>query len=338
VIGAPLRRRPGRRLAVVLTVLALLSAAPWPPGVSAQRDRPARPIRIGAVSESWGPTPAMVGLKAGLVELGYREHDDFVLGVRFTRGDFAAMPTVTRELVQQGVDLLLLGSTSALAAAAQSAPQTPVVFIAALDPVELGLVRSYAKPGGNITGVTNEDLQLGPKRLELLQALAPGGRRVLFVYDAGNSTSALELKGYREASRALGLELVERLVRTQDEARGVFAGLRKGDVQAIVAPFAVTLNIPGFVIETGSRLQLPTMFNDNFYVERGGLASYGANFVESGRQAARLVDKIVRGTRPGDIPIEVNNRVEFVVNAKVARAINLTIPPSLRLRIDRVIE
>jgi putative ABC transport system substrate-binding protein len=332
------RRRLGRRVAVLAAGLALLSAVPSPPGAVAQRDRPARPIRIGAVSESWGPTPAMVGLKAGLVELGYREHDDFVIGVRFTRGDFAAVPIVTREFVQQGVDVLVLGSTSALAAAAQSAPQTPVIFIAALDPVALGVVRSYAKPGGNITGVTNEDVQLAPKRLELLQGLAPGTRRVLFAYDAGNSASALELKGYREASRVLGIELVERMVRTQDEAQGVFANLRKGDVQAIMAPFAVTLNIPAFVTETASRLHLPTMFHDAFYVERGGLASYGANFVESGRQAARLLDKIVRGSRAGDIPIEANNRVEFVVNAKVARAIKLTIPRDLFLRIDRVLE
>jgi putative ABC transport system substrate-binding protein len=322
---------------VALAALALLSAVPTP-GAMAQRDRPARPVRIGAVSESWGPTPAMVGLKAGLVELGYREHDDFVIGVRFTRGDFAAMPVVAREFVQQGVDILVLGSTSALAAVARSAPQTPVIFIAALDPVALGIVRSYAKPGGNITGVTNEDVQLAPKRLELLQALAPGTRRVLFVYDAGNSASALELTGYREASRELGVALVERMVRTQDEAQGVFSGLRKGEVQAILAPFAVTLNIPGFVIQAASRLQLPAMFNDSFYVERGGLASYGANFVESGRQAARLLDKIVRGSRAGDIPIEANNRVEFVVNAKVARAIKLTIPRDLLHRVDRVLD
>jgi putative tryptophan/tyrosine transport system substrate-binding protein len=331
------RRRLGRWVAVLAAGLALLSAVPSPPGAVAQRDR-ARPIRIGAVSESWGPTPQLVGLKAGLAELGYREHDDFVLGVRFTRGDFAALPVVARELVQQGVDVLVLGSTSVLAATADTAAKIPVIFVGSLDPVALGVVRSYAKPGGNVTGVTNEDVQLAPKRLELLQALAPGARRVLFAYDGTNTASALELKGYREASRVLGVDLVERMVRTQEEAQGVFANLRKGDVQAILAPFSVTLNIPGFVTETASRLQLPTMFHDRFYVERGALASYGASLQESGRQAARLVDKIVRGSRAGDIPIEVNNRVEFVVNGKVARAIKLTIPRDLFLRIDRVLE
>lgn len=330
------QRRPGRRVAALVLALALLSgAAPWASSAVAQLRRP---VRIGGISESWGPTPALVGLRDGLVELGYREHEDFVLGVRFTRGDFAALPIVTREFIQQGVDVLVLGSTSALASAADIAPKTPVIFVAALDPVALGAVRSYAKPGGNLTGVTNEDVELSPKRLELLRALVPALKRVLFAYDGGNAASALELKAYREASRTLGIELVERVLRTQDDAQRTFGNLRKGDVQAILAPFAVTLNIPGFIVDAASRLHLPTMFNDRFYVERGGLASYGASMHESGRQAARLLDKVVRGVRPGDIPIEANNRVEFVVNAKVARAINLAIPRDLLPRVDRVLE
>jgi putative ABC transport system substrate-binding protein len=317
-------------------LLALLSGAPpWPSTASAQLRRP---VRIGGVSEAWGPTPQLVGLRDGLVELGYREHEDFVLGVRFTRGDFGALPTVTREFIQQGVDVLVLGSTSALNAATEIAPKTPIIFVASVDPVTLGAVRSYARPGGNLTGVTSEDVELSPKRLELFRALVPGLKRVLFAYDGGNAVSALELKAYREASRTLGIELVERDLRTQGDAQRTFVQLRKTDVQAILAPFAVTLNIPGFVVETSSQLHLPTMFHTSFYVERGGLASYGADLHESGRQAARMLDKVIRGARPGDIPIEANNRVEFVVNARVARAINLAIPRDLIPRIDRVLE
>jgi putative tryptophan/tyrosine transport system substrate-binding protein len=272
------------------------------------------------------------------VELGYREPEDFVVGVRFTRGDFEALPTVTQEFIQQGVDVLVLGSTSALNAATKIAPKTPVIFVASVDPVTLGAVRSYARPGANLTGVTNEDVELSPKRLELLQALVPGLKRVLFAYDGGNTASALELKAYREAGRALGIELVERNLRTQSDAQRTFAQLRKADAHAILAPFAVTLNIPSFIIEAAARLHLPTMFHDRFYVERGGLASYGVNLYESGRQAARLLDKVIRGVQPGDIPIEANNRVEFVVNARVARAINLAISRDLTPRIDHVLE
>jgi putative tryptophan/tyrosine transport system substrate-binding protein len=325
-----------RRVAALVLLLALLSTAP--PWTSTAVGQLRRPVRIGGVSESWGPTPQLVGLKDGLVELGYREHEDFVLGVRFTRGDFGALPTVTRQFIQQGVDVLVLGSTSALTAATQLAPNTPVIFIASLDPVTFGAVRSYARPGGNLTGITNEDLELSPKRLELLRHLVPGLKRVLFAFDGGNAATVLELKAYRGASRTMGIELVERDLRTQSDAQRIFEQLRKADAQAILAPFAVTLNIPSFVLETGSRLQLPTMFHSRFYVERGGLASYGADMHDSGRKAARLLDKVIQGVRPGDIPIEVNNRVEFVVNARAARAINFAIPPALIPRIDRVLE
>ena len=328
--------RPGRRATALALALTLLSGVPpWTSGAAAQLRRP---VRIGGVSEAWGPTPQLVGLRDGLVELGYREHDDFVLGVRFTRGDFGAIPTVTQEFIQQGVDVLVLGSTSSLNAIAASAPKTPILFVSSLDPVTLGAVRSYARPGGNLTGVTSEDVELSPKRLELLQALVPGLKRVLFAYDGGNAASALELKAYRDASRTLRIELVERDLRTQADAKRTFMQLRKTDVQAILAPFAVTLNIPGFILETAARLQLPAMFHADFYVERGGLASYGANMYESGRLAARMLDKVIRGARPGDIPIETNNRVEFVVSAKVARMINLTIPREVIPRIDRVLE
>jgi ABC-type uncharacterized transport system substrate-binding protein len=335
-VRAGFRRRPGRRVTVLALLLVLLSGSP--PCASSAVAQLRRPVRIGGVSESWGPTPALVGLKDGLVELGYREHEDFVLGVRFTRGDFGALPTVTREFIQQGVDVLVLGSTSALNAATEIAPRTPIIFVASLDPVTLGAVRSYARPGGNLTGVTGEDVELSPKRLQLLRALVPRLKRVLFAYDGGNTASAFELKAYREAGRTLGIELVERNLRTQADAQRTFVQLRKADAQAILAPFAVTLNIPSFIVEAASRLHLPTMFNDRFYVERGGLASYGVNTYESGRQAARLLDKVIRGVQPGDIPIEANNRVEFVVNARVARAINLAIPRDLIPRIDRVLE
>ena len=333
---ARFRRRSGRRGAVLALLLVLLSASP--PCASSAVAQLRRPVRIGGVSESWGPTPQLVGLRDGLVELGYREPDDFVLGVRFTQGDFRGLPAVTREFIQQGVDVLVLGSTSALNAATAIAPKTPVIFVASVDPVTLGAVRSYARPGANLTGVTNEDVELSPKRLELLRSLVPGLKRVLFAYDAGNTASALEVKAYREAGRTLGIELVERSLRTQADAQRTFARLRKADAQAILAPFAVTLNIPSFLIEAAARLQLPTMFHDRFYVEHGGLASYGVNLYESGRQAARLLDKVIRGVQPGDIPIEANNRVEFVVSASVARAINLSISRDLIPRIDRVLE
>jgi putative ABC transport system substrate-binding protein len=315
--------------------LALAASALSSPGALAQRQRP---VRIGAVSEAWGPTPAMVGLREGLIELGYRENEDFVIGVRFTRGDFAAIPAATREFIEQGVDVLLLGSVSSLTTAAEAPRRVPIVFVAAVDPVTQGWVRSYAKPGANVTGVTSEDLELSPKRVELLRLLVPGMKRVLFAYDAKNAFSLMELKAYREAALRLGIELVEKPLRTQEEARIAIAALRGDDVQAILPPIATTLNIPGYILDATPRLRLPTMFHARFWVERGGLASYGPDLHASGRQAARLVDKILRGAKPGDIPIETNSRVEFTLNARIARSMGLTIPREVLHRVDHVIE
>ena len=160
------------------------------------------------------------------------------------------------------------------------------------DPVAFGLVQSYARPGGNLTGVTDLSLQLGPKRLELFREMIPGLQRVLFPHDATDTVSAKQLQIYREAAHRLGIELVELALRTQVEAQEALMQSQDPTVQAILSPRQLSLNIPGFVLQAASEQAMATMFNDAFYVERGGLASYGPNIYESGQLAARLVDKI----------------------------------------------
>jgi putative ABC transport system substrate-binding protein len=140
----------------------------------------ARPARIGVLTSAWGPTPQVVGLRDGLLELGYREDEDFVLGIRFTPGDLTALPTAARELVQYGVDMLIADEDAPARALQRATTQMPVVFLAVGDPVGLGLVQSFARPGGNITGVTDLSLDLVPKRLEVFRELVPGLQRVLF--------------------------------------------------------------------------------------------------------------------------------------------------------------
>jgi putative ABC transport system substrate-binding protein len=297
----------------------------------------ARPIRIGALTESWGPTPGMVGLRDGLQKLGYREDADFFLGVRFTQGNLAELSAAARELVQQGVDLLFTVAVNATKAA-QGATQTiPIVFVAMDDPVVFGLVQSYARPGGNLTGVADLSLQLGPKRLELFREMIPGLQRVLFPYDAADSVSVEELQIYRQAAAHLGIEVVELAMRTQAEAQEALTRSRNETVQGILAPRHLYLNIPGFVLQGTSERAIATMFPDDFFVERGGLASYGPDQYESGRQAARLVDKILKGTKPSEIPVEVNNNIEFAINLKVAKKLGLTIPPEVLYQADRII-
>ena len=295
------------------------------------------PVRIGALTESWGPTTLLVGLRDGLQELGYREDRDYSIGVRFTQGDPAELPAAARDLVRLGVDLIVAADTSnAIKAARAATDRIPIVFVGGSDPVESGLVKSFARPGGNITGVADIDLELVPKRMELFREIVPGLKRVLFAYDAANPLAEALVRVHRDAARRLGLVLLERPVKTQEEAQAAVAGFRKGEVDGILSPRVHSLNIPGFVLEIGAKATA-TMFHSAFYVERGGLASYGADRHEMGRQAARMVAKILKGAKPTDLPVEQANTFELVVNLKTARALGLTVPESVLLQAGRVI-
>jgi putative ABC transport system substrate-binding protein len=278
----------------------------------------------------------MVGLRDGLLALGYRENEDFVIGVRFTQGDLAALPTAARELVQYGVDLIFTGG-SEVEAAQMATTRIPIVFTFADDPVGRGLVQSFARPGGNITGVTHLSLELGPKRLQVFQDLMPSLKRVLFPYDANHTDSVARAAVYRAAAHHLGMELVEKPVHTEAEAQATLAQVRQGEVDGILATEGVSLNIPGFVLEATTQRALPTMFDAAFWVEQGALASYGPDYYDSGRQAARLVDKILKGANPAELPVEVNTKIEFVINMKTAQALGLTIAPEVLYQADRLV-
>ncbi len=325
---------PWRRaatLAIVVTIGTLIG-----PGVEAQ---PPRVIKIGALTESWGSTPAIVGLRDGLQELGYRENENFVIGVRFTQGNPAELAAAARDLVRHGVDVIVTAEGGNTAKAAQRATnRIPIVFMGGSDPVGLGLVRSLAHPGGNITGTADLDIELGPKRMEIFRELIPGLKRIFLPYDATNVYAVAQLGTYRDAARRLGLALVERPVRSEAEARAALAGLRKGEVDGIFAPRFVSLNIPGFILDTASRLAIPTMFHGQFFVERGGLVCYSASDQQLGRQAARLVDKILKGAKPADLPVEQPTKFDLMINLKTAKALGLTIPPSILARADKIIQ
>jgi putative ABC transport system substrate-binding protein len=269
--------------------------------------------------------------------LGYRENQQFVIGVRFTQGDLAALPAAARELVQLGVDFLFVSQASAAKAAQMTTDRIPIVFAGVGDPLGSGLVQSFAQPGGNITGVTNLSLDLSPKRLELFRETLPGLRRVLHSYNPADAYTIEQVGVYREAARRLGIELVEQAVHSEEEARATLAQVRRGDVDGVLAPDALSFNIPGLILEAAPKQALPTMFAGAFWVERGGLASYGPDYYSMGRQSARLVDKILKGADPGGIPVEVNSTIEFAINLKVAEALGLTLAPEVLYRADRLV-
>jgi ABC-type uncharacterized transport system substrate-binding protein len=295
------------------------------------------PVRIGVLTEGFGPTSGAVGLRDGLKELGYRENKDFVIGVRFTQGDVSALPAAAKELIQRGVDILFTEGRTAAKAAQVEATKISIVFAGGGDPVGLGLIQSFARPGGNITGITDLDLELGPKRLEIFKEMIPGLNRVLFPYNETDTYSVSEAKTYRDAARHLKIALVEKAVRTEDEAKAVLTKFKKGDIHGILSPRPMTSNIPGYVREAGSQWSTPTMFASTFFAENGGLASYTPDTYESGRMAARLLDKILRGDSPGAIPVETNHKIELVINLKVAKASGFKIAPEVLSRANRVI-
>jgi putative ABC transport system substrate-binding protein len=295
------------------------------------------PIKIGVLTESWGPTPAAVGLRDGLLELGYRENEQFVIGVRFTQGDLTALPAAARDLIQYEVDVIFATEEGSAKAAQMATTQIPIVFAGGADPVGLGLVQSFARPGGNVTGVTDLRLELGPKRLEVFREIVPNLKRVLFPYDAADADAVAQASVYREAARHLGIALVEKAAQTQGEAQVALARISRDEVDGILGPRQTSLNIPGFVRETATHQAIPTMFDAMFMVERGGLASYGPDIHETGRQAARLVDKILKGAKPAEVPVEANPKIEFVINLKAAKALGLTIAPEVLYRADRIL-
>jgi ABC-type uncharacterized transport system substrate-binding protein len=325
-------------LGAALLVLLVVARATLDPVAALAQQR--EPARIGVLTEGWGPTPATVGLRDGLQALGYREGEQFHLGVRFTQGDIGALLPAARDLLAAGSDVIFAPSTNAARAAQQATTVTPIVFAEVVgDPVKFGLVRSFARPGANITGVSTQAIELTSKRLELFKELVPGLKRVLLVYDPSDSDGVAGAQAYREAARHLGILLVERTPRSQGEAREVIARVRRSEVDGIVtSPSGMALNIPGAVLETALRNQVPTMFNAAFWVERGALAGYGPDFYESGRQAARLVFKILKGEKPESIPVEQNSRIDFAINLKTAKALKLNIGQGLLQRADRLFE
>lgn len=321
--------RPGR-----LLLFPLLFVLISPVSNAAKREGP---IRIGALTTAGGSTPQIVGLRDGLIELGYREDVDFTLGVRFTRGEPFALLGAARALVDFEADFIFSIGGKAAKAAQQATSRIPIIFVSVNDPLAVGLVNNYARPGGNITGLTDILSTLSAKRLQVFQELIPGLKRVLFVYNAANVYAVIIAKNYRGAAQRLGIELVEHPVRTQEEARKVLYGIGKGDVDGILSPRDPELNILGYLSETEARHGIPTMWNERFMVEAGGFAGYGPSFHEAGRLAARMVDKIIKGADPSEIPVEIDSSIEFTINLKTAKALGISVPSEMLFRADRII-
>lgn len=324
-----------RRDAIVVLAWFALGA---PRVAVAQRAR--SPYRVGTLTAAWAANhPAVEGLRAGLAALGMIEGRDVVFEHRYVGGRLEELPVAAASLVANRVDLLFTESENATQAAAKATTSLPIVFANVGDPVALGLVRKLSHPGGNVTGVSNVATDLAPKRLEMLIALAPGIRRVWAIYDPGGGSDVLRAaQRVRKAALSFDIEFLDRPVRTPKDLRAVLAAIRAGDGLLDFPTGGTMLDISAQMLEAATRAKALTMFSSAFWLEHGALAAYGTDQRAVGYQAARLVAKILAGSRPRDVPVEGANRVELAINLKVARAIGISIPRTALLRADRVIE
>ena len=300
-----------------------------------------RPIKIGVLSPFWENSTHVNGLREGLEILGYRENIDFVIGIRFTSGDLEALPLAARELMEMEPDLLFTDHHMAALAVKNYRAHTPLVFISIYDPVEIGLVKSFAHPGGNSTGLTPLFSKFHPKVLEFYTRILPGKKRFLFLssysqeYGMGKLSDRI-LKNLNQAGRHLNIDLDMKFVSNKEEARRLLGAVRRKDVDAILTPL-ISHNLFGYSLKASQKEKIPLMTTFPFATEQGALASYGVDWHVLGRQSARLMDKIFRGEDPGKIPVEVTDQMKLVINLKVAKELGITIPSEMLFRADRII-
>lgn len=335
-------RRHGRRrflqASLAFAGLGLLAGC----GDSPLPGQQAKIPRIGflAVGTREGRAPLIEGFRQGLRELGYVEDKNIVIEYRFSEGKDERLPGLAQELIALKVKLIVASGTPASFAAAKATRTVPIVMggIAA-NPVETGLVASLARPGGNVTGMTVISAQLGGKRLELFKAMLPGLSRVAVFWNPTNPTYGQVMEELEAGARALGLQLQRLEVRVPDDFEGAFTAATREQAGALIVPGdPLTTNRPKVVADLAAKSRLPAMMEFREFVEAGGLMSYGANLVDSYRRAATYVDKILKGAKPADLPMQQPMKLDLFVNLKTAEALGMTIPQSILMRADKVIE
>jgi putative ABC transport system substrate-binding protein len=307
---------------------------------SAQAQQPKRVPRIGVLM-SGSPsseTRRLRALQQGLTELGYVEGKTISFEYRYAEGRPETLPERVAELVRLQVNLLVVDTSNATQAAKDATKTIPVVFTTANDPVGDGQVASLARPGGNLTGFAILALDLNGKRLELLKEAFPEITRVAFLTRMRMGIAEQRFEKAENAAKGLGLRLQFLEGKSADDLESAFDAAKRSGVQAVLAhPSSFVVINRARIIELAAKHRLPTIYSSIEGAEAGGLMSYGPNIVDSYRRAAVYVDKILKGTKPADLPVQQPMKFEFVINLKTAKQIGLTIPPNMLARADRVI-
>jgi putative ABC transport system substrate-binding protein len=322
------------RRAVFNAILALgvLAAS-----LSASAQPGSKLFRIGVLGNE--DTPPWMAFRQGLRDLGYVEGRNITMESRWSEGRTDRLPALAMELVGLKVDVIVASGTQAVRAAMQATSTIPIVMTVSSYPDKIGLVQSIARPGGNVTGLSNIAPELYGKRLQLLREIAPGVSRLAVVW---NPASPVEPYGYGDllaagSAAGVGIDSVE--VRGPDDFKAAFSALAPTRVHALLA-FGNPVNFRSrqLIADFALRNRLPSIYEERLFVEAGGLMSYAPSFTDLFRRAATYVDKILKGARPADLPIEQPTKFELVVNLRTAKALGLAIPPAVLIRADAVIE
>ncbi len=292
---------------------------------------------LGTVSAS-GWAPQVEALREGLRDLGYTEGKNIVIEYRWAEGKYERLPELATGLVRLGVDVIVTHGTPGTLAAKRTTTTIPIVMATSGDAVASGLVASLAQPGGNVTGLTFFDPQLSAKRLELLKEVAPRIGQVALLWNSGNPATGISLQLVDRTAKQLKLGLQQFSIRSPEEIERAFAAMAQAHVDAVwIHQDQMLIENTKVIAELSAKYRLPSA-GFGGYAEAGGLIEYGVNVAGLFRRAAYFVDKILKGAKPGDLPIEQPTRFELVINVKTAKALGLTIPQSILVRADRVIE
>ena len=298
----------------------------------------AKTPRIGMLTNAFDPHSGFEAFRHGLRDLGYVEGRSIALEFRYAEGQAERLPALAAELVRLKVDLIFAEGVLAVQAAQHASGTIPIVFFVGIDPVGQGLVASLAQPGGNITGVSFQAPELMGKRLELLKAAVPSVTRIAYLGHAGLSNPRFWQETER-AARALGVQLHSMEVHAPYPFDQAFAAMAEAHADALITkPSAEFLTSRTQIVALAAQTKLPTIFPEREFVEAGGLMAYGNSVLAVFYRVATYVDKILKGAKPADLPVEQPTKFELVINLKTAKGLGLTIPPTLLFQADEVIQ
>ena len=322
-------------------VLALLALGAAPPVSDAQQQ--GKIWRVGFLTQRRRPgsidSDFIGGFPRGMRELGYVEGRNLAIEWRFADGKSERLADLAADLVRLKVDVIVSGSSQAISALQKATLTIPIVMATSGDPIGSGFVKSLARPGGNITGLSNLTSDIGPKLLELLLSMVPKLFRVAVLVNPVNPASATLLKSVQSAAKGIGVTVLPVEARTAQEIENAFSTMKQGNARAvIVAVDALFIQQYRSIADLAAQNRLPSVSQIREYVEAGGLLSYGPNLAEQFRRSAAYVDKIFKGAKPEDLPVEQSATFELLINGKTAKALGLSIPRSVLLRADKVIE